>query len=160
MGRVVNELDKLLIITESGQQIDDRLIEENIGISKEFNIFELQKALGDRNVKRSFSIAAHFAANIKQHPLVLTVSMLYSYFNKLMAYHYLPDKSQGMVASKLKMNPYFVKETAAAAGKYSRGKLVKIHSLLREYDLKSKGFGNTSTDQGELLRELVYKVLN
>lgn len=160
LGRLVNELDKLLIITTTGQEISSALIEENIGISKEYNIFELQKALGTRDAARSFGIAKHFAANPKEHPLVLTVTMLYSYFNKLLAYHYLPDKSQGMVAKALKMNPYFVKETAAAAGQYSRGKLVHIHGLMREYDLKSKGVGNTGADQGELLRELVYKVLN
>lgn len=160
LGRLVNELDKLLIITQPGEEITAKIIEENIGISKDFNIFELQKALGTRSAERAFSIAKHFAANPKEHPLVLTVSMLYSYFNKLMAYHYLPDKNQASVAKVLKMNPYFVKDTAAAASRFSRGKLVRIHGVLREYDLKSKGLGNTSTDQGELLRELVYKLLN
>ena len=160
MGRIINELDKLLIITKEDQEIDSILIEENIGISKDFNVFELQKALGNRDAERSFKIARHFGHNTKEHPFVLTVSQLYSYFNKLLAYHYLPDKTQGAVAKHLKMNPYFVKDTAKAANNYSRGQLVHIHSLLREYDLKSKGMGSGSASQGDLLRELVYKVLN
>ena len=117
--------------------------------------------MGQRDPERSFMIAAHFNSNPKDHPYVLSINLLFDYFNKLLLYHYLPDKSQGVVAKELKMNPYFVKDTASAARNYSVGQLIDIHSLLREYDLKGKGYGSTgAVPPGELLRELIYKVLN
>jgi len=161
LGRVVNELDKLLIITADGQDIDGKIIEENIGISRDHNIFELQKALGQRDPGRAFMIAAHFNSNPKDHPYVLSINLLFDYFNKLLQYHYLLDKGQGAVAKELRMNPYFVKDTASAARNYSVDQLIDIHSLMREYDLKGKGIGSTgAVPHGELLRELIYKVLN
>ena len=105
-------------------------------------------------------IANHFAANPKNHPLVVTLGMLFSYFQKLMTYHSLKDKSKANVASVLKINPFFVKQYSSAAQNYSQTKLFNIFSFLKQYDLKSKGVNNSSTKDGDLLKELVYKILH
>ena len=160
LSKVVNEIDKLTITLNEGTTIDASHIEKNIGISKDFNIFELQNALGRKDVIKSTQIVNYFRANPKSNPFVLTIFNLFSYFSKVMLYHTLADKSQGNVASKLKVNPYFVREYETAARNYSINKTASIISFLREYDLKSKGFNNTSTTDGDLLRELVFKILH
>jgi len=160
LSKVVNEIDKLTITLSEGTTIDASHIEKNIGISKDFNIFELQNALGRKDVIKSTQIVNYFRANPKSNPFVLTIFNLFSYFSKVMLYHTLADKSQGNVASKLKVNPYFVREYETAARNYSINKTAFIISHLREYDLKSKGFNNTSTSDGDLLRELVFKILH
>ena len=160
LSKVVNEIDKLTITLSEGTTIDASHIEKNIGISKDFNIFELQNALGRKDVIKSTQIVNYFRANPKSNPFVLTIFNLFSYFSKVMLYHTLADKSQGNVASKLKVNPYFVREYETAARNYSINKTAFIISHLREYYLKSKGFINTSTSDGDLLRELVFKILH
>jgi DNA polymerase-3 subunit delta len=160
LSKVVNEIDKLTINLSEGTTIDASHIEKNIGISKDFNIFELQNALGRKDVIKSTQIVNYFRANPKSNPFVLSIFNLFSYFSKVMLYHTLTDRSQGNVAAKLKVNPYFVREYETAARNYSINKTAFIISHLREYDLKSKGFNNTSTSDGDLLRELVFKILH
>ena len=125
-----------------------------------YNIFEFQQALGEKNILKANQIAMHFAANPKNHPLVLTLGMLFSFFQKIMTFHSLKDKSKNSVAVELKVNPYFVQQYTTAARQYSQNKLFDIFTLLKVYDLKSKGVNNTSTNDGELLKELVYKILH
>ncbi len=161
LHKIVNELDKLLITLPAGKQlITTALIEKNIGISKDYNNFELQKAIGEKNILKSNMIVQHFANNPKDNPITLSIASLFSYFSKLLTYHYLSDKSRNNVASELKINPYFVKEYEVAAARYNIAKTVGIISLLRTYDLKSKGYGDAGTEEGELLKELVYKILH
>ncbi|MFN8154462.1 MAG: DNA polymerase III subunit delta [Bacteroidia bacterium] len=160
LSRIANECDKLLINLKPGETIDVRHIEENIGISKEFNIFELQKSLGQRDVLTSSRIVNYFRDNPKSNPLPLTFGNLYSFFAKLMLYHSLTDKSKTNVASALKINPFFVDDYVTAARNYSPAKLVEIIGYLREYDLKSKGVGSSSAEPGELVREMVYKIMH
>ena len=105
-------------------------------------------------------IVKYFSNNQKDNPITLTIASLFGLYSKLLLYHYLPDKSKNNVAAALKVNPFFVKDYESAAMKYNVSKTVRIISLLRSYDLKSKGFGDSGTDQGELLRELVYKILH
>jgi DNA polymerase III subunit delta len=161
LHKVVNEIDKLLITLPSGKPvITTELIEKNIGISKDFNNFELQKAVGEKNIYKANMIIHYFANNPKDNPINLTIASLFSFFNKLLTYHYLTDKSKNNVASILKVNPYFVKDYELSAAKYNVKKTVQIISFLRMYDMKSKGFGDLSSEPGDLLKELVYKILH
>ncbi len=160
LGKVVNELDKLIISLPAGTQITPDHIEKNIGISKEFNVFELQNALGDRDLLRANRIINYFGANPSSNPVTVVVSALFSYFSKLLNYHFLEDKSQNNVASVLQVHPFFVKNYVAAAKNYNIKKLVEIVSILREYDMKSKGWGNVSASQADLQKEMIYRILH
>lgn len=161
LHKIVNELDKLLITIPAGKPvITSSLIEKNIGISKDYNNFELQKALGEKNIYKANIIIQYFANNPKDNPVNLTMASLFSFFTKILTYHYLTDRSKNNVAAVLKINPFFVRDFETSAMKYSASKTVQIISLLRTYDMKTKGFGDVSTDPGELLKELVYKILH
>ena len=160
LGKITNELDKLMLIIKKGQEITSDIIEHNIGISKDFNNFELNNALGQRDVLKSNLIIKQFTANPKENPLFVTIGVLFSFFQKTLLYHTLKDKSKNNVASNLKVNPFFVRDYELAARNYSKEKLVKIISYLREYDLKSKGVNNNSVSDGKLLKELIYKILH
>ena len=162
LSKIVNEVSKLIINVPAGQEITEDYIEKNIGISKDFNIFELQKALGKKDVLKSNQIILHFAANPRENPLVKIIPMLYNYFSKILMYHYLPDKSRNSVAAALSVNPFFVQDYQYAAGNYSASKLFSVISILREYDMKSKGVDSngTSFPDGELMKEMVFRILH
>jgi DNA polymerase-3 subunit delta len=161
LHKIANELDKLLITLPAGKPvITGQLIEKNIGISKDFNNFELQKAVGERNVLKANRIVNYFGENQKDNPITLTVASLFSLFTKLLAYHYLTDKSKNNVAAALKINPFFVKDYEVWATRYNASRTINIISLLRTYDLKSKGFGDAGTEPGDLLKEIIYKILH
>lgn len=161
LHKIVNELDKLIITLPAGKPyITSDLIEKNIGISKDFNNFELQKAIGEKNIYKANLIVNYFANNPKDNPINLTIASLFSFFSKLLTFHYLTDKSKNNAASILKINPFFVKDYEISAAKYDARKTVEIISLLRIYDMKSKGYGNLSSSPGDLLRELIYKILH
>lgn len=160
LSKIVNEIEKLTINQPQGSQIDETIIERNIGISKDFNIFELQNAIGSKNIIKANQIANYFAANPKDNPLVKTVMILFGFFSKLLVYQQLKDKSKNNVASALSINPFFVNDYKVAGRNYNTSKLRSIISLLREYDLKSKGVENISTTDGELLKELLFKIMH
>jgi DNA polymerase-3 subunit delta len=161
LHKIVNELDKLLITLPAGKPfITTSLIEKNIGISKDYNNFELQKAIGEKNILKANMIVHYFADNPKDNPLTLTISSLFGFFSKLLTFHYLTDKSKNNVAAVLKVNPFFVREYENSASKYNVTKTMQIISLLRTYDMKSKGFGDPGTEPGDLLKELVFRILH
>jgi DNA polymerase-3 subunit delta len=161
LGKIASELEKLILILDEGQNtVTPGLIEENIGISKDFNNFELNDAISRRNVLKANRIVRYFAANPKANPIALSITSMYFFFSKLLGYHFLKDRSRRNVAAALKIDPYFVQEYERAARNYPPAKVVRIISLLREFDLKSKGFGNVSTPDGDLMKELVYKILH
>ena len=160
LSKVANELDKLIISLPAGTQITPDHIEKNIGISKEFNVYELQNALGERDLLKANRIINYFGANPSSNPVPVVISSLFSYFSKILNYHFLEDKSQNNVASVLGVHPFFVKTYVAAAKNYNIKKLVEIVSILREYDMKSKGFGNISASPADLQREMVYRILH
>lgn len=161
LHKIANELEKLIITLPAEKPlITTTLIEKNIGISKDYNNFELQKAVGERNILKANMIVHHFANNPKDNPITLTIASLFSYFSKLLTYHYLRDKSKNNVASALKINSFFVKDYEAAASVYNVAKTVRVISLLRSYDMKSKGFGDLSSEPGDLLKELIFKILH
>ena len=161
LHKIVNELDKLIITLQSGKPyITTEIIEKNIGISKDYNNFELQKAVGEKNVLKANMIVHYFANNPKDNPITLSVASLFGFFSKLLTFHYLTDKSKNNVAAVLKINPFFVKDYESSAAKYNVSKTVQIISLLRTYDLKSKGYGDPGTEPGDLLKELVFRILH
>jgi DNA polymerase-3 subunit delta len=160
LQKIVNEINKLIINVPQNTSITPEIIEENIGISKDFNVFELQKALGNKDILKANQIINYFAANPKDNPLMKILPILYSYFIKILTYIELSDKSQRNAASVLSVNPFFVKDYEAASRKYSKEQLHQIISLLRQYDVKSKGVDNASVSDGELMKELIYKILH
>ncbi|WP_299122626.1 DNA polymerase III subunit delta [uncultured Winogradskyella sp.] len=159
LSKVNNELNKLKIVLPKGTQITPEHIEENIGISKDYNNFELRKAVGERNVVKAHKIAKYFADNPKDNPMVVTVSLLFGFFSQLLHLHGLHDKSPRSVASAIKVNPYFVNEYLTAARNYPMKKVSSVIALLREFDVKSKGVGSNAVPQGDLLKELLVRIL-
>ncbi len=160
LSKIVNEIDKLVINIPAGNEISAELVQDNIGISKDYNVFELQDALAKKDIVKANRIINYFAANEKEHPLVMTLSSLYGYFSKILKFHFLPDKSKFAAAQGLGVNPFFVEGYAKAAANYSTGKLKNIFSYLKEYDLKSKGVENSNVSHGELMKELIFKILH
>ncbi|APG60013.1 DNA polymerase III subunit delta [Christiangramia salexigens] len=160
LGKIDNELVKLQLICEEGTTISPETIEENIGISKDFNNFELRKAIGERDTLKAHRIVNYFAQNPKDNPIVMTISLLFSYFSQVLQYHGLPDKSKASVAKHLKVNPYFVSDYSIAAKNYPMRKVSQVIGLLQVADVKSKGVGAHNLSQGDLLKELLVKIMN
>jgi DNA polymerase-3 subunit delta len=158
---VVQSIDKLTIAMGPGKTkitVDD--VVNNIGINKEYNTFELQAALISRDVLKANRIVNAFAANPNDYPIQMVISTLFAFFSKLLLYYYIPNKTQSAIAEALKINPYFVKDYTKAAQNYKGIKVFEIISLLREFDMKSKGFGNVSASSGDLLKELTFRILH
>lgn len=160
LSKINNELEKLQIILPKGSQITPEHIEENIGISKDFNNFELRKAIGEKNVVKVHQIVKYFADNPKDNPMVVTVSLLFNFFSQLLHYHGLNDKSPRSVASALRINPFFVNEYVAAAKNYPMKKVSAAVATLRDFDVKGKGVGANAVPQGDLLKELMVRIMN
>jgi DNA polymerase III subunit delta len=159
LSRIVNELGKLILVLPPGSvQITAALIEKNIGISKDYNNFELNRALVSRDIVKANRIIRYFDNNPRNNPFVLTLSSIFFYFTKVLLYHGLTDKSRENVVRELGINPYFIAEYQQAAKSFPLAKTRQIISWLRDYDLKAKG-GSTASD-GELLKELIYKILH
>ena len=160
LSKITNELDKLMLVVKKEEQITTKLIEYHIGISKDYNVFELQNALGKKDVLKANRIINHFAANPKDHHIVPVLSALFSYFQKIMIYHYLDDKSAKSAASALKVNPFFITQYQTASRNYNTQQLFNIFKYLKDYDLRSKGVNNKNTTQSGLLKELTFKILH
>jgi DNA polymerase-3 subunit delta len=161
LQRIVNELDKVTISLIPGTSIMPEDVEKNIGISKDFNFFELQKALGNKEILKSNQIINYFIDNEKQNPLINIIGNLVAYFRKILIYHALENKTdRNIAAQKLGVNPFFVNDYISAARNYPLDKAINIISMMREYDLRSKGGRGGSTSNGDLLRELIFKILH
>ncbi len=160
LSKVANELDKLMINIPKGAEIDSTLIEKNIGISKDFNVFELQTAISKKELLKVNRIINYFGANPKSNPFVLTVSTLNSFFNKIISYHVFKGKPGVNLAGALGVNPYFMKDYDIAARNFPLPVAIQVISLLHEYDLRSKGVNNLNTSENDLLKELVYKIMH
>ncbi len=159
LSKINNELNKLMSILPEKTIITPQLIEENIGISKDFNNFELQKAVGNKDVVKVNKIINYFAQNIKDNPMIMTISLLNSFFTKLLQYHGLRDRSKGTVAKTLGVSPYFLDDYIVASRNYPMRKVSQIIAYLREADLKGKGLG-ANQKQDEILKELLFKILH
>ncbi|TDS13651.1 DNA polymerase III delta subunit [Maribacter caenipelagi] len=159
LGKISKELDKLKLVLPKQTEINPQHIEEHIGISKDYNNFELKRAIGDRDILKATKIINYFAQNPKDNPFILTITLLNSFFTQLLQYHGLSDHSPKSVASALRINPYFVSEIQTAARNYPMKKVSGIISSLREMDLKGKGVGATPMKEADLLKELLYKIV-
>ncbi len=159
LSKISNELEKLELVISKDKEITPEAIEENIGISKDYNNFELKKAIGERNVIKATRILNYFSQNPKDNPFVVTITLLNTFFTQLLKYHGMKDHNPKSVASALRINPYFVDEYRIAAKNYPMKKVSSIISNLRELDLKGKGVGATNVSQGDLLKELLVKIM-
>ncbi|WP_396211945.1 DNA polymerase III subunit delta [Flavobacterium sp.] len=160
LSRISNELNKLQIILPKGHTICAKDIEENIGFSKDFNVFELQNALGAKNQLKAYKIAKYFADNPKDNPMVVTTSLVFSYFVKVLKYHGLKDKNPKNVASVLGISPFFIKDYDVALKNYPMKKVSAIVAGLRDIDVKSKGVGSNSLSNHDLLKEMLVTIFN
>lgn len=160
LSKISNELDKLKIILPKGHTITAKDIEDNIGISKDYNNFELRKAIGEKNQLKAYQIITYFSQNPKDNPIVVTTGLVFGFFSQLLQYHGLKDKSKANVARVLKVNPYFLSDYDIAIKNYPMRKVSAIVSALREVDVKSKGVGANSITQHDLLKEMLIKIFN
>lgn len=160
LSKINNELEKLQLILPKGSTITAHDIEENIGFSKDFNVFELRKAIGERNQLKAYTIAKNFANNPKDNPIVMTTGLVFSFFVQLLKYHGLKDKNPKNVAAALGVNPFFLKDYDIAIKNYPMRKVSQIVAALRETDVKSKGVDANALSHADLLKEMLYHIFN
>ncbi len=159
LSKISNEINKLLEIKKKEKSIELNDIEKYIGISKEFNNFEFRKALGEKNHDKAFQIAQYFSENPNSNPIVVTISIIFDFFNKLLLFHTNSSLNDTRIASLLGVNPFFIKEYKMASKNYDLKQVVNIISILRDYDMFSKGVGIKKADPS-LLKELLVKIIN
>ncbi len=160
LSKIANEIDKLQIALPQGSTVTPADIERNIGISKDYNNFELVDALATRDVERANRIVDYFEQNKNNNPLVMTIAVLYSFFSNLLIYNTLADKSKMNVASVLRINQFLVGRYQKAATYYNTAKLMRIISYIRETDAASKGASDMMMNESELLKLLIFKILH
>ena len=161
LSRLANEVDKLVLNLKPGQPIDEELVQRLVGISKDYNIFELQKALVQRDVLKANRILGYFAANPKANPLIPNLTLLFGFFTKLLVLHQAgPNLSDGLYKSLGITNSFAQKEYQQALRAYPRERVMGIIHSIRRADAQSKGIGSGSMDEGEVLRELVWLILH
>ena len=161
LSKIVNELEKIHLNIPQGEKINNAIVEKYIGISKEYNVFELQDALSARNKEKAMRIAYNLSDNIHKQPLILILASLYGYFSKIYLAHKNKSKSDADMAKALGLRFQFhVKNYRRAMQAFPLSEVHRCLALLREYDLKAKGLDNASTSHGELLEELIFKTLN
>ncbi len=160
LGRLAKEIDKVCINLKDNEEISQEMIQKFVGISKDYNVFELQKALTEKNVLKSNQIVNYFANNPKENPLIPIVAVLFQYFSKILLYYGTDDKSQGNIAKVLGISPYFVQDFQKATQKYPLPKIIQIIDFLRTADLQSKGVDRGSMEESDILKELVFKILH
>lgn len=161
LSRIASEVEKLAINLTKGASITIELIEKYVGISRDYNVFELQNAIGKRDTLKAFQIVSYFAESPKasNFSMPVCIGSLYSFFSKVYNFHHHKGMPQAQLAAALGVNPYFLKDYETYARNYSLPKTKKAIGLLLEYDLKSKGLGSAETAEGELLKEMVYKLM-
>jgi len=159
LNRLSNEVDKVLISHEQKEIITVTEVMAKVGISREYNIFELQRALINKDWLQAAKISNYFEANPKKNPGIPMVAFLYSFFSKVLAAHSVSDRSSQGLTSALKISPYAAKDYLAALQRYSQPKALEIVSLLRYADLKLKGVNSGSEGEGQILKELVFRMM-
>jgi DNA polymerase III subunit delta len=159
LNRVANEIDKVLISTEKSEVITSTKVMAQVGISREYNIFELQKALLQRDVYKLAKIVHYFESNLKKNPTIPMVAFLFSFFSKVLAAHGAVDKSERGLVNALKINPFAAKDYSSALQRFSPNQVVRNISLLKSADLKLKGVNVGSEDESQILKELVFQLI-
>lgn len=160
LSTVANELEKLILNKKPGEVITRDDIERLVGISKEYNPFELNNTIGIKDRAKAYKIVNYFISNPKSGPLVLVLGTLQTFFTKVYQFHFNRNLPDNQIASALKVSPFFVKDYRTAAQNYSTKKLEHIFYTLEEYDLRSKGVNNIGVEEGELMKEMVYKIMS
>lgn len=160
LHRLVNEIDKLVISLQPGESITLEKVMSQVGVSKEYNVFELQKALITRDALLANKIVNFYASNTRKNPVIPAVAFLFSFFSKLLAASQASDKSEKGLASELKVSPYAVRDYSMALRQYPLPKIIDNISFLKDADLKLKGVNTGSQDEGQVFRELVYRLMN
>ena len=160
LSRIVNELNKLAINKKGDAEITPDDVQQFIGISKDFNIFELQNAIAVKDILKANRITDYFAKNPKEHPFEMNLAVLYTYFSKLLFYQTLPDKSAQSIMSQMRVSFNQIKDLETAGRNYSLDKLVRIVGYLHEYDMRGKGIDGTQIEKGELMKEMLFKILH
>jgi DNA polymerase-3 subunit delta len=160
LERLSNEINKILINYREKVEINSGIVQKYVGISKDYNSFELQRALGVRDVVKANRIANYFSANIKNNPIIPTIALLFGFYSKLLIIHSTRDRNPKNLASVTGVHPFFIKEYIHAAQNYPLAKVIENIHYIREADLRSKGVGVINMREGEILKELVYKLLH
>src|SRR5688500_11696111 len=160
LHRLTNEIDKLIISLPAGGSISTEQVMNQVGVSKEYNIFELQKAILQRDALLANKIVNHFERNTKKNPIIPVVAFLYSFFSKLLMATQASDKSEKGLVSELKVSPYAVRDYTLALRQYPAMKIVDNIAALKDADLKLKGVNTGSADDGQIFRELVWRIMN
>ncbi len=160
LKRLTNELDKVMIALPTGDKLTADKVMAHVGISREYNIFELQKALIRRDPLQANKIVNYFESNTKKNPLIPAVAFLYSFYSKLLVASTASDKSDRSLVSLLKISPYAARDYNSALQNYSTSQLVNCIQSISEADLKIKGVNTTAVGEGQILRELVYKLIH
>ena len=160
LHRLANEIDKLTISLPAGGSISVDQVMNQVGVSKEYNIFELQKAILQRDSFLANKIVNYFESNTKKNPMIPVVAFLYSFFSKLLMATQVTDKSEKGLASELKVSPYAVRDYNLALRQYSLIKIIDNIAALKDADLKLKGVNTGSADEGQIFKELVWRIMN
>lgn len=160
LERLSNEISKVAINLKEGEEINENLIQKYVGINKDYNVFELQKAISARDVIKANKIVSYFSANIRANSIIPMIALLYSYYTKLLLVHSVKDKSDSGLSRALKVPPFVVKEYKMAAANYALTKVMQNISHLREADLKTKGVNSGAIAEEEILKELVFKLMH
>ncbi|GAK97054.1 DNA polymerase III delta subunit [Nonlabens tegetincola] len=160
LNKINNELGKLEIVHPKDQPITPQVIEDNIGISKDYNNFELRKAIGNRDIVKVHRIINYFGENPKDHPIVLTIGQLYSFYTQLLKVHALSDKNPANVARAAGVNPYFANEIITAARNFPMKYCSRAIKLIRKADMQSKGVGSHQLSQNDILKELIVNIMS
>ncbi|MBL4707476.1 MAG: DNA polymerase III subunit delta [Flavobacteriales bacterium] len=160
LSKISNELDKLMINLAEGSTITPKVIEENIGISKDFNVFELNNALGTKNILKANRIINNMGKNEKAHPLPMILPSIYRFFSQLLLFQTVKKSSEREIASALGVNPFFVRDFQTAGRNYNTKKVARSIAALRKADNLSKGIGATGMSNHEILQELIFEILH
>ena len=160
LERLANEMDKVAINLKGEKQINDEVIQKYVGVSKEYNVFELQRALLCKDIVKANQIVQYFASNPKKNPIIPIISLLFTSFSKVLMIHHTKNKPQQHLANVLQVNPYFFQEYLLAAQHYPLQKVIENIDYLHQADLQSKGIDCPSMVEGQLLKEIVFKLMH
>lgn len=160
LSRIKNELEKLYILLEKGTAINEIHIEENIGISKDYNLFELTNAVQANDLAKAYKIVNYFEHNPKATSIVVVIANLFTLYNRLMRIHFTPTKTKDVIAGMLRVHPYAAGELINASRTFTPTKLARNIEILHDFDLRSKGVGDSSSSEGELMKELIYSLMH
>ncbi|HMG94293.1 MAG TPA: DNA polymerase III subunit delta [Chryseolinea sp.] len=160
LHRLANEIDKLIISLPKGDAISVDQVMNQVGVSKEYNIFELQRAILAKDPLLANKIVNYFESNTRKNPIIPVVAFLYSFFSKLLAASQASDKSDKGLVSELKVSPYAARDYTLALRQYPQQKIMDNISSLRDADLKLKGVNTGSADEGQIFRELIWRLMN